>query len=260
MRSVSGHNKPPECHCGKSIDGLRDRPLPAVVSPVYDPYLPFVPITCTTFSLRAARSNGSLHVLVILPALDWSSVRCCGDRTACSGCVACCYSALLNAAAALLCMVAESCGAWVHACVRHGVPAGHGGSNGGRRTIYRDQRPRARAVPRHPDLRWVDLWPPSKPPRWSCFGGIAQKACHHSPVVVADTGRIAAVASLRAPTRIATADSPQAATCKPTARPLLTPSIAMNVRRRPTIFKSAAVKRRTKNEPRLAVPSCHGRR
>lgn len=159
-------------------------------------YLLFVPISLGTtfFSLRAAQSNGSLHVLVILSSIGlvvgsmlWRQInRLFGVRGLLLG------SALLNAAAALLCMVAESCGQWGSRLgVRHGVPAGYGGrSNGGRRIDIVDQRPRARAVPRHPDLRWVDLGRRRSHRAGSCARRNCPKACHHlAGCRRADTGR-----------------------------------------------------------------------
>nr|VTO99762.1 Major Facilitator Superfamily protein [Mycobacterium riyadhense] len=81
-------------------------------------YLLFAPICLGTtfYSLRAAQKIGSLHVLVVLSSIGlvigsvmWRKVyRRFGVRGMLVG------SALLSASAALLCIVAESCGQWYH--------------------------------------------------------------------------------------------------------------------------------------------------
>ncbi len=66
------HNRHPECHCGKFIAGLRDARSQPWFRRYMTTYLLFVPISLGTmlFSLRAAQSNGSLHVLArSFPAL-----------------------------------------------------------------------------------------------------------------------------------------------------------------------------------------------
>lgn len=156
-------------------------------------YLLFVPISLGTtfFSLRAAQSNGSLHVLVILSSIGlvvgsmlWRPpVRgawpAAGQRTAQRRCCAAVHGGRVVWA------VGSRLG------VRHGVPAGYGGrSNGGRRIDIVDQRPRARAVPRHPDLRWVDLGRRRSHRAGSCARRNCPKACHHlAGCRRADTGR-----------------------------------------------------------------------
>ncbi|MCV6984938.1 MFS transporter [Mycobacterium shinjukuense] len=81
-------------------------------------YLLFAPITLGTtfYSLRAAQTSGSLHVLVVLSSIGlvvgsqvWRQVyRVFGVRGMLLG------SALLSMASALLCIVAECCGQWHH--------------------------------------------------------------------------------------------------------------------------------------------------
>lgn len=184
-------------------------------------YLLFVPISLGTtfFSLRAAQSNGSLHVLVILSSIGlvvgsmlWRQInRLFGVRGLLLG------SALLNAAAALLCMVAESCGQWVHAWA-------YG-------TAFLLATVAAQTVVAA-SISWISVLAPERyratlicvgstlaaveaTVLGVALGGIAQKHATIWPVVVVLTlAVIAAVASLRAPTRIGvTADtSPQAAT------------------------------------------------
>lgn len=88
------HNRHPNATAGNLLDGLRDRPLPAVVSPVYD-------------DLPAVRSDQPGHH-VLQPARrpvqrqsaragdpfqHWIGRRFDAVATACSGCVACCWAA-----------------------------------------------------------------------------------------------------------------------------------------------------------------------
>ncbi|COW65158.1 Uncharacterised protein [Mycobacterium tuberculosis] len=190
------HNRHPNATAGNLLDGLRDRPLPAVVSPVYDD-LPAVrsdqpghhvlqPARRPVQRQSARAGDPFQHWIgrrFDAVATDKPPVRgawpAAGQRTAQRRCCAAVHGGRVVWA------VGSRLG------VRHGVPAGYGGrSNGGRRIDIVDQRPRARAVPRHPDLRWVDLGRRRSHRAGSCARRNCPKACHHlAGCRRADTGR-----------------------------------------------------------------------
>ncbi|OSC41818.1 MFS transporter [Mycobacterium decipiens] len=172
-------------------------------------YLLFVPISLGTtfFSLRAAQSSDSLHVLVILSSIGlvvgsllWRQVnRLFGVRGMLLG------SALLSATSALLCIVAESCGQWVHMwaygtafllatiAAQTVVAASISWIS-----LFANERHRATLICFGSTLAAVE-----STVLGGVLGGIAQKHATVWPVVVVlMLAVVAAVASLRAPTRV----------------------------------------------------------